>query len=320
MDKRTLSLSFFATIILLTLLLPASSQMTEIKVQIVNSLPKAYDVAASSVVKSGQTDIVWCTGSLEDLNSYKDIKTVQAFIGMPSSGGYIQRQEQDFLAAEQTSVIKGEIVAGFVLGPQAQPGEWACVITGQDSGDAKASNASTFKVAPKTCENGLTDGGEESVDCAGQCLQCHCFNGVLDDREIGVDCGGVCTSCPGKGTLALAAPKEVTTGEVISVQVKSDNKGMASLIRATKPSGKTIVFKTEDSGVLNLQSDETGIWNITADLYGYKPATAQVQVNTSMTPIIIGAVILLGLAVLALIVQRSRKKPEQSQVVRINSP
>jgi len=302
---------------LLALLVPVSPQITEVRVQIVNSLPKAYDVAASSVVKSGQTDIVWCTGTLEDLNSFKDFKSVQAFVGMPSEGGYILRQDSDLLDAEQVSVIKGQVLAGFVLGPQVQPGQWACVISGKDSADAKASNSSAFKVAPKTCNDRIMDAGEESADCGGPCLPCHCYNGVQEPAEDGLDCGGQCQACQDKGSLSLAAPKEVTTGEVISVQVKSENKGMASIIRVTKPGGKTIVFKTEDSGVLNLQSDETGTWKITADMYGYRPAAAQVLVKSSMTPIIIGAIVLLAVAVLALILMKAKRKP---QIVRISSP
>jgi hypothetical protein len=305
-----------AALIIALLALMSSSQVTEVRVQIVNSPPKAYDVRATPVVKSGQTDIVWCTGVLEDLNSYKDFKTQSAFIGVPSSGGYIQRQESDLFNAEQVSIIKGQIVSGFVLPAQTTPGDWACVIQGSDNADAKASNSSTFKIAPQTCANKVKDQSEENVDCGGPCIPCHCYNGVKDENEAGIDCGGQCLACTDKGPMTITAPEAITSGEVISVQVKSGNKGMISLIRATKPSGKTIVFKTEESGILTLPSDETGTWNITADMYGYKPALVQVQVKTSMITYLIAAVIMLAVAVLILIVVKSRKKtpPQQPQI------
>jgi hypothetical protein len=297
-----------ALAVLLLISSSASSQTTDIKVQIINSPPKAYDVYASPVVKSGQTDVVWCTAALEDLNSYKDIRNESAYVGVPSDGGYLQKQESDLMDSDQVSVIKGTLMAGFVLGPQATGGRWACVVEGWDNAGAKASNKTTFMVYPRTCGNKVQDAGEESIDCGGPCMGCSCVNSVQDGGEIGLDCGGPCMGCADKGALNITSPLEVTAGEVIPVQVNVGNKGMVSLVRVTKPSGKSIVFKTEDSGVLTLNSDETGTWTIQADMYGYQGAQTQVEVKTSIMTYVVVAIVLLAAVVLVLIVLRARKK------------
>jgi len=286
-----------------------SSQTAEIKVQILNTPPKAYNVYAANVVKTNQSAVVWCTGVLEDLNSFKDFKTETAFIGISSNGGYIQRRECDFIDVYQTSVTQGTVLAGFVVGPEAAAGEWSCVIEGADNADAKATNKTSFMIYPQTCDNKIMDSGETNIDCGGPCTPCTCFNGVQDEGEADADCGGPCTYCTGKGTLSLAAPNEVTAGEVITVQVSTGgNRGMKSLVRATKPNGETIVFNTDDSGMVTLTSDEAGEWRIKAELYGYRPAEARVQVKTPVTPYILAAVAVLALAVLALVTVKSRRK------------
>lgn len=280
----------------------ASAQVTDIKVQIINSPPKTLDSYAPAVVKSGGTDVAWCMATVEDLNSFKDIQKEAAYIESPA------RQESDYISVEQTSVLKGDILVGFVLPESADAGAYTCVIEATDNSDAKASAKPGFKAYPKTCADKAQDAGETGIDCGGPCMPCTCADGVMDGAETGVDCGGPCQYCRDKGQLAITVPPAVTAGEVIPVQVKSGNKGMTSLIRAVKPSGKTIVFKADESGVLNLNSDETGVWRIQADLYGFGPAEASVEVKASMTPYILVSVAVLIIAVLALIVLRGRKK------------
>ena len=47
-----------------------------------------------------------------------------------------------------------------------------------------------------TCDDGLQNQGEQSVDCGGPCSACPtCDDGVQNQGEVGVDCGGPCTSC-----------------------------------------------------------------------------------------------------------------------------
>jgi len=301
----------FAVILAVLLLASlSSSQVTDVKVQIVNSPPKVGDVHPSSVVKSGGTDIVWCTATAEDLNSFKDIKTTSAFIGIPSDAGFIQRVDTSFMESQQVSVVKGNVIVGFAVSADTRPGEWNCVVEVADGAEDKATNKSAFKIYPESCGNKKQDSGEENVDCGGPCMPCHCGNGVQDDGEAAVDCGGPCGPCIFKGALALTVPETLTVGEVLSVQVKSGNMGIASLLRVTRPDGKTTVYKTDDSGVINVETDQTGGWKIQADMLGYKGAEAGVQVKTSPIVYVAVAIALLAIAVLALAILRTKKKRE----------
>jgi hypothetical protein len=314
MDSSRQLRPWLITLTALLLITPAAcAQITDIKVQIVNAKPKAQSVHATSIVKSAATDVVWCTGVLADLNSYKDFKILKAYIGIPSEEGYIQKMESDFLVDEQTSVTEGLVTAGFVLTESAAYGTWNCVIEGVDHADDKASGQASFTVSPASCDNGAQDMSEESLDCGGSCLPCSCKNGVEDKGETGTDCGGPCGYCPDKGLLMLTVPPTVNSGDVITIQVKAADKGVASLIRATKPSGKLIVFKTDDSGVLNLNSDEAGRWRIQADLYGYAPAEGTVEVKSNWLPIAIAVTAtLIGLATAAYILTKKKTRPKVS--------
>ena len=57
-----------------------------------------------------------------------------------------------------------------------------------------------FYIAP-TCNDGILNQGETTIDCGGPCGECT-FNGTCHDliqnqNEVGVDCGGVCSAdCP----------------------------------------------------------------------------------------------------------------------------
>jgi len=292
MSRFILQKACFTCILAVYLLscIAASQTATEVKVQIINSPPVAYDVQATSIVKSNSTSIVWCTGAAEDLNSFRDIKIESAFIGMPSEAGFLQKRSPNFLQTEQVSVIKGIVLAGFVTDSTTPYGKWACVVQASDSSEAKGENKTFFTIAPESCGDGIQDYSEESIDCGGSCTPCTCFNGVQDGTETGVDCGGLCKYCREKGTLSLTLPSDVSFGEVVPIQVKTDNKGMVSLIRATKPDGGYIVFKTDDSGVFTLKPDQVGVWKINADLYGFAPAQANVNVRTPMTTYLIYAV------------------------------
>jgi hypothetical protein len=294
----------------LTLLIAscACAQTASVRVQIVNIPPRVADVQAPPVVKSGGSDVAWCLAGVEDLNSFRDVKVETLFVGIPSEGGFVGRTGSDFLSVEQTSVIRGVAVAGFVLGADAPVGKWACVAEAADTAEDKGENRTDFQALPTACGNGVSDGGEEAADCGGQCVPCTCGNGVRDGGEEAVDCGGQCRYCTSKGALALTMPSALNAGEVATIQAKSGNNGVSCLMRATRPDGKLLVFKTDDSGVWGLQTEEPGIWRIQADLYGYVPTEGTFEVRGPPTNYLIPAAVIALIIIVALHMLMRRRR------------
>ncbi len=297
--KRPLTMS-----LLLLLLSTASAQLTDVEVKIVNAKPSTHSLHATSVVKSDSSNVVWCVGVVEDRNSYVDLRSKKAFIGMRSNGGYIQQRDSSFLVAEQESVTSGSILAGFYLGRNTPYGVWSCVIECTDNAEDKAVNSTTFVVAPSHCGNNALDENEEAVDCGGPCLPCSCGNGVLDEGEEDVDCGGPCIMCT-SGSLTLSAPSEIVKDGALEVRVTAGGEGVKSLVRVTKPGGETMVSSTDDAGRLTLEADTAGEWFLQADLYGYEPAEAAVGVKVDYTPYLIAVA---AIALLAAAIYLYRKK------------
>ncbi len=65
-----------------------------------------------------------------------------------------------------------------------------------DIGDAGCRNC----VIEETCNDGVLNQNEESIDCGGICEACPpvetCDDGLLNQNEEAIDCGGVCEACP----------------------------------------------------------------------------------------------------------------------------
>lgn len=48
-----------------------------------------------------------------------------------------------------------------------------------------------------SCTDGITNGSEISIDCGGSCPPCpDCMDGILNGDETDIDCGGSCIPCP----------------------------------------------------------------------------------------------------------------------------
>ncbi|MBD3388852.1 MAG: hypothetical protein GF416_07275 [Candidatus Altiarchaeales archaeon] len=261
---------------------PVSCQAADLKVKIINSLPKVYDVRSSPPSEYG---VVWCAGVAEDLNSMMDIKSASAFMGAPSAGGFSDRLEADFTTLREESTIKGRVYAAFVVDPP--PPGMACVIEVSDNAGDKGLNHSIMSNPPSSCKNGLQDEGEE-----------------------GVDCGGGCVYCQSLGDLSLEAPLEIVSGEEMTVQVTSAGEGVEALVMAFKPSGESIFYGTDESGFLEMKADETGRWKLVAELYGYKPSEKSLEVRASLMSYVIPALVLLVIVV-AVVVVVSRKRKSQ---------
>jgi len=294
-----------------------AAQKSDISVKIINSPPQVKDVWASSVPAPAASSIVWCTAACEDLNSYKDLISPAAYIGMPDGEGIRDRKDADLISFGQESVIRGRVLAGFVIGSDTKQGPWECVIESKDTiGDAGKGRAE-FKVMPGFCGNGKQDPSETGMDCGGPCMPCTCINGAPDEGETGSDCGGPCGLCEPEGKLSITVPKQAFVGDVISAQVKAGNKGMRSLVRVERPDGKLHVFSTDDSGVVNIGAELSGNWGISADLLGYAPATVAVEVKAPLTNYIIGALaIVVVLLVFVLLLKRRKggKPPTRSSL------
>ncbi|MFH1055388.1 MAG: hypothetical protein V1744_04770 [Candidatus Altiarchaeota archaeon] len=305
MDSSTTLRFCILMILASTLIYSVSAQTSEVTVRIINSQPKVLGLYANPIVKPSQTEIIWCASTLEDLNSFKDLTSQKAFI-VASSG---VKKYPDLSYSEQTAISRGFFLTGFVLDSTAPEGVWSCEVECSDTAGDRASNQTPFTVFQASCGNGVQDAGEEKTDCGGGCMPCACKNGVKDDEEAGVDCGGQCKYCTDKGDLKLTVPSAVNVGETIPVDVKAGKNGIVSLVRVTKPSGKYLIFRTDDSTHLAIPSDEAGTWLVQADLYGYVPAEAKVNVRTPTTTYVVGAVVVIVLlAIIYLLYKRFRKK------------
>jgi hypothetical protein len=296
-SKSIAMVCLLAAVIITFAPLSATSQTMDVKVQILNSPPKAYGVYATSLVKSDGTDVVWCIGWADDLNGFQDINWETAHLLTPSGDVYKPKTEASLIRVEQDSVTAGTVLAGFVIDPEAPTGEWSCLMEVKDRAGDQAQDKSTFKVYPPSCA--------DKANCGGECLPCECFNGITDGGETGPDCGGPCQSCAPKDLLLLTAPSQVYNGELMSLKVEARHDdgltGVASLVRVIRPSGKITVYKTDKAGLLTLVSDESGRWDMRADLYGFEEAKANVEVKTPLTTYIfmaLGALVLIEAAIL----------------------
>lgn len=85
--------------------------------------------------------------------------------------------------------------AGVVCGDSKCDISESCLTCSTDCGTCKTQ---------ASCADGISNQGEDGVDCGGPCLRdcATCYDGISNQGEEGVDCGGPCSSCAycGDGT------------------------------------------------------------------------------------------------------------------------
>ena len=286
-----------------------SSQSSDVNVKIVNSPPTIRDVTAYSQSLSSVPEIVWCSAVFEDLNTFQDIADIELTIALPQSEGFKDIQSPKFTSINRLSVIRGEYVAGFVVDSDETLGPWICMATCRDSAGDVAQNTAVFKLMPPSCGDGILNGDETGIDCGGPCLSCDCSNQVKDEFEEDIDCGGNCNYCKTQ-SLRIIVQDVLEVGDMINIQVMSEDGGMAALVRITDPSGKFNSFHTDDSGVLNIPAEYSGNYVVQADLLGYKNAKRTVLVNSSYPPYVVVALAgIIIFAVAAYILFKKKRKP-----------
>jgi len=283
----------FASIMLVLLSQAASPQVTEMRVQILNSPPKAYEPRSYGVVKSGGMDVAWCSSTVEDLNSFKDIVSLQ---GRMDGAGRIDAL---MTGADERSIVQGFVYAGFALDRDVRAGEWRCTVGGSDNAGARAENSSALQVYPLLCGNRVKDAYEEDADCGGPCMPCTCRNKIRDGGEEGMDCGGPCGPCKGSN-LGLEAPSEAYVGEPVEVLVHSSGVGVKSILVVSGESGYAKAYVTGASGEINVTFPGAGRYRLQAELLGYEPAEVVVEVKTPLTTylIILAALVMAAAAVI----------------------
>ncbi len=294
-----------ASVTLLILSQAAASQVTEMRVQILNSPPKAYDARSYSVVKSGGMDVAWCKATVEDLNSFRDIVSLRGYL---EGGG---RVDALLTGSDERSITAGVIYAGFALDRDARAGEWRCAVGGKDNAGDLAEGNSTLDVYPVLCGNRVKDAYEEDADCGGPCMPCSCRNKVLDAGEEGLDCGGPCGYCEG-GNLRLEVPPEAYVGEPAEVLVHYSGVGVKSIIVASGRPGYAKAYATGSSGEANVTFPEAGRYRLRAELLGFQPAEAEVEVKTPLKHYIIPVAVALAVLIAgaaAVLKARARKRP-----------
>ncbi len=302
------SYAAFASLILI--FCAFSSAQSDVKVQILNSPPKAQTASATSVVKDSSTYVVWCKALFEDLNSVADLKSAKAYVGVSSADAILKPKVADFLVSEKKSITEQELLAGFVLKKTDPEGFWACEAEVADTAKDKATAKAMFTVFPSTCSNNAVDAGEQDVDCGGPCMPCSCKNKIIDEAEDGVDCGGDCGCCTKSGELDVYLLESAVEGDTLTAAVSSSGSGVKSLIRVTKPSGECVVLSTDDGGVLEFTVDSPGKWMINADLYGYRGGAAACEVKADLTIYFAAAAVVVVL-LLVFIIILSRKRQQK---------
>jgi len=257
---------------------PASAQTTEMSLRINNSPPNAYGMHAAPMIRSAGADVVWCQATIEDLNGFQDMRLVSAHLLTPAGETYRPKTDTTPVRVEEETDTMGTAVAGFVIDPQAPEGEWTCVIDVGDTASENATGRTTFNVYPQRCL--------KKADCGNGCPPCTCFDGEKDHGETRTDCGGPCAPCALQDKLILSAPSAVYKGETLpfKVEIRQEPglKAAATIVRVRSPSGKVTAYKANESGSLTLSipADETGKWDVKADLFAIEQTQEQTQAQT----------------------------------------